>query len=69
MAEAIFRHHTKGISWVGTVDSAGAGDPAKLLPTDGRTLRTLLRHGIDVTWRYPRPIKPQDYANFHYFSC
>jgi protein-tyrosine-phosphatase len=66
MAEAIFKHHTKAISRIGRVDSAGAGDLKHLLPTDGRTLRTLLRHKVDVTWRYPRPIIPEDYSNFHY---
>jgi protein-tyrosine phosphatase len=66
MAEAIFKHHTKGISWIGRIDSAGAGDPNYLLPTDRRTLRTLLRHGIEVTERHPRPVIPEDYTHFRY---
>jgi protein-tyrosine phosphatase len=66
MAEAIFRHYAKGISRLGKIDSAGAGDPKYLLPTDGRTLRTLLRHKIDVSWRNPRPVIPEDFTSFQY---
>lgn len=66
MAEAIFRHYAKGIPWLGKVDSAGAGNPQNLLPIDGRTLRTLLRHKIDVSWRNPRPVIPEDFTNFQY---
>ena len=66
MAEGIFRDHIEAASKRAIVDSCGTSDYHVGEPPDYRSIRTLDKHGINISGLAARQFKVEDFDNFDY---
>lgn len=66
MAEGVFRDQASGSPLISEIDSAGTGAYHSLEPPDGRTMKTLERHGIKGYTHAARKVTKEDFLKFDY---